>query len=219
MKYLKLIVPLAVVIALLLTVVPAFADDPFGGPPSKTSGNGSTTWGAIYIGDNGCWTGKLAAGSAMWFKADSWAGKKFQVWLDEELAGATKPSGSSVWGAANAYFWGTVPGDQWQPNSIANNPMDANMLEGYALKLYDPDNLQPNFYWPTPNMGLLTTKSGSGPGFSASHTSWANFNPDQPSHLLWNENKWVGWVYMKVYNQMIWDGTFSICTYRAPYVP
>jgi len=53
MKNMKWIIPLAVVVVLLMVALPAAADDPFGGPPSKTSGNGTTTWGAIYIG--GTW--------------------------------------------------------------------------------------------------------------------------------------------------------------------
>ena len=50
MKNMKWIIPLAVVVVLLMVALPAAADDPFGGPPSKTSGNGTTTWGAIYVG-------------------------------------------------------------------------------------------------------------------------------------------------------------------------
>lgn len=53
MKNMKWIIPLAVVVVLLMVALPAAADDPFGGPPSKTSGNGTTTWGAIYVG--GTW--------------------------------------------------------------------------------------------------------------------------------------------------------------------
>jgi hypothetical protein len=56
MKNLKWIIPLAVVVVLLMVALPAAADDPFGGPPSKTSGNGATTWGAVYVG--GTWDNK-----------------------------------------------------------------------------------------------------------------------------------------------------------------
>lgn len=56
MKHLKWLVPLAVVVLLLAIAIPAAADDPFGGPPSKTSGNGTSTWAAIYIGSD--WSNK-----------------------------------------------------------------------------------------------------------------------------------------------------------------
>lgn len=61
MKYMKYIVPLAAVILLLMIAMPAVADDPFGGPPSKTSGNGTSTWAAIYVG--GTWDNQRDANS------------------------------------------------------------------------------------------------------------------------------------------------------------
>jgi hypothetical protein len=40
------------------------------------------------------------------------------------------------------------------------------------------------------------------------------FNKFQPSHLLWYEGSWDGWVFLRVGNQMLWDGTATVCSYR-----
>jgi hypothetical protein len=45
--------------------------------------------------------------------------------------------------------------------------------------------------------------------------SWAQYNPFQPSHLLWWEGHLDGWVHARVFNQMVWEGVVSVCSYRA----
>jgi hypothetical protein len=201
-----------------------------------------------------CATVKVSAGGSKWFKLDTWwkdsSGRKLatQIWLDDELDGATQPSGSAVFGAANKYFWGTAPADGWSQNIYwGANAMDPNEINGYFMIVYDPDALQPNFAYPAPNAALLTL-GGTG-GTSRTCTSavyagqpcvkaasggpsvntgvslggllgvqtkiqGATFNRNQPSHLLWTEGGYDGWVYVRVYNQMIWDGTVSVCSYR-----
>jgi len=42
----------------------------------------------------------------------------------------------------------------------------------------------------------------------------ATFNPNQPSHLLWTEGTYDGWVFVRVWNQMIWDGRATVCSFR-----
>ena len=83
MKYLKLIVPLAIVVLMLMIALPAAADDPFGGPPSRSSGNGSTTWGAIYIANTCSAKIALPAGASRWFKFDTWKSVDTEVYVDD----------------------------------------------------------------------------------------------------------------------------------------
>lgn len=227
MRYLRVILPLLVILATLLATLPVAADDPFGGPPSKNSGDGSTTWGAIYIGDNGCWTGGMAAGAAMWFKADTWKDKHLQIFLDDRLAGAATPkgpgtaldwkiNGSAVWGAAKNYFQGKAPGAPEEANSLGNSPQEVNFKQGFAFRVYDPDSLFPNYEYNAPNMWLLTTRSARGANRrSVPSHGWGNpETPFVPNHLLWYEGAFDGWVYIKAYNQMLWNGTMTICAYR-----
>jgi hypothetical protein len=203
-----------------------------------------------------CATVKIPAGSSKWFKLDTWwksnDGSKIrtQIWLDDELDGATKPSGSAVFGAANKYYWGTAPGDGWSGNVYwGANAQEENEINGYFMIVYDPDALQPNFAFAPPNAALFTLDvSGAGSlrrsctsaayagqpcvpaskggpstptgvsltGLLGSQTkiSGATFNKFQPSHLLWTEGGYDGWVFVRVWNQMIWDGTVSVCSYR-----
>jgi hypothetical protein len=203
-----------------------------------------------------CATVKIPAGSSKWFKLDTWwkdtAGRKLrtQIWLDDELDGATKPSGKAVFGAADRYYYGTAPMDGWSTNvywgANAQNPDEIN---GYFMVVYDPEALQPNFAFAAPNAALFTLDvSGAGSlrrsctaaafagqpcvpaskggpststgvslfGMLGSQTkiSGATFNKFQPSHLLWTEGGYDGWVFVRVWNQMIWDGTVSVCSFR-----
>jgi len=83
MKYMKFIVPLAIVVLMLMIALPAAADDPFGGPPSRTSGNGGTTWAAIYVANTCSAKITLPAGSATWFKFDTWKSVDTEVYVDD----------------------------------------------------------------------------------------------------------------------------------------
>lgn len=236
-----------------------------GGVPSANSGDGTSIRKAIYIGGAwdpsrsvrtdifdtvgpkelpSCATVTVPAGVSRWFKADTWANKKLQVWLDDEKNDAKTPSGAAVWGAANGYTVGTAPGDGWSGNLADNSGGYSNgkwitgpFNEGFYMAIYDPDNLKPNFNYPAPNASILTVNVNSaasprgsgnyelgrafGGGVSVASLGaggihgYASFNPFQPSHLLWYEAKFDGWVYIRVYNQMIWDGVASVCTYRA----
>jgi hypothetical protein len=213
MKYLKVIVPLAVLAAVLLTALPAFAGDPWGGPPSKTSGNGSNTWEAMYVGDNGCYTGNLAAGSSVWFKADAWSNKHEQIWLDDELPGAKAPSGSAVFTVAK-YMQGKAPGDPKWVNAV-NDPMGMAFINGFAFSVYDHTNLVPNYKYPGPNnMWFLTAADGGSPNGKSGVHGWGVYNKFMPQHLLWYEGNFNGFIYIRVFNQMLVDGTFTLCTYR-----
>jgi len=234
-----------------------------------------------------CATTKITAGGSKWYKLDTWFRVRrgtvngtgsaddyqkvqTQIWVDDELDGATQPSGSAVFGAANRYNWGTQDNDGWTVNYSGNrgdmNPED---IQGFFMAVYGPDVLQPNYAFSPPNAWLFTLNvSGSGSlsrtctaaayagencitgataggysapaGVSAStpHTNitsesyylgnpqaataanavtvYGNFNPRQPNHLLWVEGTWDGWVFVRVINQMIWDGTATVCSYRHP---
>jgi hypothetical protein len=185
-----------------------------------------------------------------WWKSNDGSKIRTQIWLDDELDGATKPSGSAVFGAANKYYWGTAPGDGWSGNVYwGTNAQEENEINGYFMIVYDPDALQPNFAFAPPNAALFTLDvSGAGSlrrsctsaayagqpcvpaskggpstpagtsltGLLGSQTkiSGATFNKFQPSHLLWTEGGYDGWVFVRVWNQMIWDGTVSVCSYR-----
>lgn len=110
MKYMKLIVPLAIVVLMLMIALPAAADDPFGGPPSRTSGNGTTTWAAIYIA-NTC-SAKLTipgGASSRWFKFDTWKSVDTEVYVDDV----------PKFGAAYTYFNGQTGPFYNQSNQTA----------------------------------------------------------------------------------------------------
>jgi hypothetical protein len=190
-----------------------------------------------------CATFKVAAGTNMIVKLDTWSkdsqGNRIQtkVWLDDELDGAKKFSGSAVFGAANKWFIGTSNyGDGWSVNYTTprGNQQDANKVQGYVMKII-PSGLEPNMAYPPPNAEILTGGCTSavyagqscvqapsgGPSNPAGASSdyWgyqalANFNPNQPSHLLWADGNWDGWVYAQIWNQMIWDGMVTVCSFR-----
>jgi len=239
----------------------AWADDSVN-PPNSTYGywNLPTRGGDEHPYElPGCATVKIPAASSKWFKLDTWktepAGSGFnkvrtQIWVDDELDGATKPSGSAVFGAADKYFWGTAPNDPWQANVFDGyNAMDPNEINGYFMVVYDPDALQPNYAFAPPNAALFTldvSGSGSlrrscsaaayaglpcvpaskgGPSSNAGTSlagmlggmnkiNGATFDPHHPSHLAWTEGGYDGWVFVRVFNQMIWDGTATVCSYR-----
>jgi hypothetical protein len=213
-----------------------------------------------------CATVKIPAGTTKWFKLDTWtkdnADNKLrtQIWLDDELDGATKPSGSAVFGAANKYMLGTSNWDDWSATAFYGaNPQNELEVNGFWMQVYDPDVLQPNYAFPAPNAWIFTldvsgagslrrsctaaayagqpcvpaSKGGpsSNAGVSIGVTGYYNFLPDgtwvgsgvkgygvfnkfQPSHLLWYEGSWDGWVFLRVGNQMLWDGTATVCSYR-----
>lgn len=304
MKYLKLLVPVLALAALLLVAVPAMADqpgtneDPFGGLPipgcgyvqngnqwlmqdyacpggipSNKSGDGTSPRKAIYIGgiwqDVGfggkdprhskpnelanCSTVKIPAGTSRWFKADSWVfgpdGNKYsnQFWVDDELDGATKPSGSAVFGAASNYTLGLnnnspFIGNNFFGDDSNNNPQVPNGMQGFVGVVYDPTALNPNWAVKPPNAYILTLSvSGSngvrswwpgvgggvslaGAGANAAQApggssaeGYMSFNKNQPNHLLWYEANFgrPGWSFIRVYNQMIWDGTVTVCNTRV----
>jgi len=191
----------------------------------------------------GCATFKVPAGQNIAVKFDTWSkdsqGNRIQtqVWLDDELDGAKKFSGSATFGAANKWFLGTSNyGDGWSVNYTTprGNQQDANKIQGYVMKIA-PSALEPNMAYPPPNALALIGECTSavyagqscvqapsgGPsnpaGASSSYWGYqalANFNPNQPSHLLWAEGNWDGWVYLQIRNQMIWDGTVTVCSFR-----
>jgi len=244
-----------------------------------------------------CATVKIPAAGSRWFKLDTWnkkiAGQAYsggpdtfakintQIWLDDELDGATKPSGSAVFGAANKYMYGTAPDDYWSKGAFFYGAQSAGQgylhgegLEGYVMVVYGPNAMNPNFAFAPPNAwlyslnvsassgsvsrsgtaagfagqpqisaasggdsapagnsisGINTKRSSncnigsppyatSGPGFycdsSDAAATYATFNNKQPQHLLWSEGTYDGWVHLRVVNQMIWDGTVTVCSYR-----
>ncbi len=224
-----------------------------GGVPSDKSGDGTSPRKAIYIGgawdtnqsvrsDIGetpkeipaCTTLNVPAGTTRWAKADSWSNKKLQFWLDDELATAKAPSGSAVFGAADLYMSGLNGAHPRAANAFDSpstwtgyNTKTGPEIDGFVVRVYDGDNLQPNYFFDPPNARILTTNvSGSGSlrrqppnlfsGMSGvTNHGYATFNPNQPNHLLWYETHYNGWVFFRVYNQMIWDQVVSLCTYRA----
>jgi hypothetical protein len=225
-------------------IVAKFGLSPFGyawpgGVPSNKSGDGTTPRRAINIGGiwggrgdiplelSNCATLKIPAGAGRWFKLDTWSDRRVRIWLDDELDGATKPSGSSVWGAADQYMLGTAPGDGWQRNAL-NGSQSANFLEGFVMAIYDPDNLKPMWSFRPPNAAILSVNTDSaglllsGPdnisvkdATGAGVHGYGSHNPGMPNHLLWYEGRFDGWVYVLIYNQMIWDGTASVCSQRV----
>lgn len=210
-----------------------------GGVPSNKSGDGTTPRKSIYIGgawdkDGGelptCATVKIPAGSSRWFKMDTWKDFQLQVWVDDELNDATTPSGSAVFGAGDYYMLGLAPGSAWAVNAASSKgaiPEDGWVgpyTEGFVMAILDPDNMRPNYAFPPPNATLYTTNGDRDKNNlstadilgSQSIHGYGQYNWAQPSHLLWYDgNNWAGWVHAKVTNQMIWDGTVSVCSYRA----
>lgn len=176
MKYMKFIVPLAIVVLMLMIALPAAADDPFGGPPSRTSGNGSSTWAAIYIANTCSAKQTLPAGGAQWYKFDTWKSVDTEVYVDDV----------PKWGAAYNYFNGVNPvfgnsrgGDgndvrlgvrQYPPTYATKEQAQSDMWgdvgaeidHGLVARLFDPDNIQRmDYFFPTPNNSLLTTRNGT----------------------------------------------------------
>jgi hypothetical protein len=223
-----------------------------GGVPSNRSGDGSTPRKAIYIGGPwsdlypageaawelpACVTVKIPAATSKWVKADTWRNRQLIYWVDDELNDATKPSGVSVFGAANRYMYGTAPGDAWsvnenEPKDTPNSQTGINnitgpFLSGFSMAIYDPTVLGPNYYFNPPNASILTLSvSGSGSlRRSAGNVSlsglvgtvphgFAQFNVGEPQHLIWYDGNFDGWTFARVYNQMIWDAVASVCSYR-----
>lgn len=258
MKYMKFIVPLAIVAVMLMVALPAAADDPFGGPPSRTSGNGTTTWAAIYVADT-CSRQTLAAGSSRFYKADTWKSHDLVIVVDDV----------PQWGAAFNYFGYGASAYTLQPSKTQGNDNDPGgggqrppafylnkpdgtqepeNIHGFAAVVYGTEFIMdPDYYWPTPNNFLLTTRAGSRArvadtegarggygraGFSAATWStqgsvvypvlWLRNNPnklskfDGETHLLSGEmQKADGWVYSRVFNNMIWDNDSNVCTKRV----
>jgi len=218
-----------------------------------------------------CVTMKIPAGQNRWFKYDSWkwapskASKtgypiQTQVWVDDELDGATKPSGSAVFGAANLYSYGIQAWDGWSGKLDANYDSTSYSVnsgphsDGFVTWIYPPDMLQPNFQFAAPNAWIFTVNVGSSGSLSRSapgqagvsnsilcqppvsaklnfdqatglitsgiigickdNVGYAQYNPDQPSHLLFYQSQVDGWSFARVLNQMVWDGTASVCSYR-----
>jgi len=224
-----------------------------GGVPSDKSGDGSTPrkainisgpWSVLYTtGEQpwelpACTTVKIPAATSKWFKAATWKDRQLIYWVDDELNDATKPSGVAVFGAANAYMYGTAPKDAWsvneaEPKDTPNSQTSIGVisgpfLEGFAMMVYAPTALSPNNNFGPPN-GAILTLSVSGSGSlrrSQGNVSLSNivghsvpdgfglFNIGEPNHLLWFDGRYDGWTFARVYNQMIWDGTASVCSYR-----
>lgn len=226
-----------------------------GGVPSERSGDGTSPRKAINI--SGAWdparsytgevpfevptcvTIKSPAGTSRWFKAATWRNRQLMAWIDDELNDATKPSGAAVFGAADAYMWGTAPGDAWETNAFNSpswdigqtgyNRLTGPFLAGYVMAIYDPNALQPNYLHNPPNAFILTLNTSatgsirrSGPygnGVSLGSVGggphgYGQFNFGEPQHLVWYDGRFDGWAFIRVYNQMIWDGVITVCTYR-----
>jgi hypothetical protein len=188
-----------------------------------------------------CATLKVPAGTSRWLKSDTWRNKDLHIWLDDERNDATAPSGRAVFGAADAYMFGVAPGDGWSKNQFfdsGNSSITSYRyfsgpgLEGFVMAIYDPDNLKPNYYFKAPNGWILTENvSGSGSlqrsaagqpngqsnasGGAGGVHGYAQYNYAEPSHLLWYQGRFDGWAYIRVFNQMIWDGVVTVCSYRA----
>jgi len=178
---------------LLTFAAPAAADDPFGGPPTSASGNGTTTWGAIYI--NGCTAvTTFAPQVTLWFKVDAWRNHKIQIWLDDE------PRDSAA-----KFFEGS------------RHDQSPNLVNGFWLKVYPPEVLAPNYAYADQRhrADLLTTVNGIRPdGNEVNFVGMANHNPFIPEHLLWYEAVFDGWVYLRVENKMTWTANAVVCADR-----
>ena len=175
-----------------------------------------------------CATLKIPAGKARWFKLEAYDDRRTQIWLDDELDNATQASGRSTFGAADQYMLGTAPSDGWGINALRNSaPQTPNFLEGFVMAIYDPDNLKPMWAFQAPNAAILSVNTDerglllSGPdnisitdATGAGIHGYGSHNPNVTGHLLWYEGRLGGWVFVMVYNQMIWDGTASVCSQR-----
>jgi hypothetical protein len=266
MKYMKLIVPLAIVVLMLMIALPAAADDPFGGPPSRTSGNGATTWAAVYltgynsgVNSNGYYTpscnkSTFAAGSSKWFKYDTHKSYDVQVYVDDDpkfgaaldyfgfgASAYTGEPGKTLGNDDDPLAGGQAPTPfsvGWKPDGTQE---PAN-LQGFSGLIYGSWYLrQMDYYWPTPNNLLLTTRAGSRARVSDTEGSYGGYNrggasvntikvtgnpntPDQTSlrhynikmadgqtHLLSAQTRDDGWNYVRVGNNMIWDNDANVC--------
>lgn len=147
-----------------------------------------------------------------------------------------------MWGANGESPWVTNGWDiyPWSTGYQYGNPL----VDGYVMAIYDPTNMKPNYAFAPPNATLYTLaysaagsprRSCQGPGcdngrgisgtgiINPSGTNiggsqihgYGSWNKNQPSHLLWWEGVQDGWVHVRVYNQMIWDGVATVCSYRA----
>lgn len=176
-----------------------------------------------------CATLVIPAGTARWFKLETYRDRRTQIWLDDEPSGATSASGFARFGAAARYMRGTAPGDAWQVNALSNSALQTpNFLEGFVMAIYDPDNLKPFWAFRPPNAAILSVNTDArglllpGPdgvtieqATGAGVHGYANHNPNVPQHLLWYEGRFHGWVFVMAYNQMIWDGFASVCSQRV----
>jgi hypothetical protein len=176
-----------------------------------------------------CATLKVPAGTARWFKLEAYGDRRTQIWLDDELDGAKATSGRATFGAADQYMLGTAPNDGWGINSLRNSaPQTPNFLEGFVMAIYDPDNLKPMWSFRPPNAAILSVNTDerglllSGPdnisisdATGAGIHGYGSYNPNITGHLLWYEGRFSGWVFVMIYNQMIWDGTASVCSQRV----
>jgi len=230
-------------------IVAKFGMSPFGyvlpgSTPTRASGNGTSPRRAINI--SGIWgippgeglnppelancsTVRIPAGNFRWFKLEAYGDRRTRIWLNDELDGATKSSGSATFGAADRDMLGTAPGDGWQVNALSGHgDQSENFLEGFVMAVYDPDNLRPNYAFEAPNAALLSVNVDArgmllhGPDnlsvkdvTGAGIHGYGSYNPFEPAHLLWYEGQWDGWVFISVYNQMVWDGTMTVCSQRT----
>lgn len=178
---------------------------------------------------------KSPAGTSRWFKAATWRDRQLIVWLDDELNDATRPSGSAVFGAADNYMSGTASGGFWQKNAyfdgansvtgyrVATGPS----MEGYVMAIYDPDSLGPNREFDPPNAAILTLNTSGSGGLLRSKGNvslsgivgtvphgFGQYNYGEPKHLLWYDGRFDGWAFIRVVNQMVWDGVITVCSYR-----
>jgi len=317
MKHMKWFVVLAVVVMLLMVAIPAAADDPFGGPPSKTSGNGTNQLAAVYIAgtfdktnslsapslttysssepgyvnpnsfslQTGVvssygytqyptnWSAKVTvpAGGSRWFKFDTVKSRDVEIYVDDV----------PKWGAAYRYFTSqfcyngnkgvntgnggcdnadnlerigidtSEIGKWWTAtqNSQYFVPFTPQNANGFAVRLYDPDNIKRmDYFWPTPNNALLTMVGSYRPRVADSQGSYGGYirggcsplcaqwgwenqtggtyiwmDPgdrnkagDGNTHLFANKYHWDGWVYARVFNDMIWDGDVVVGTRFTP---
>jgi hypothetical protein len=209
-----------------------------GGFPSKLSGDGTSPRKAIYIA--GIWSGlnwdpielkncstvTIPAGNARWFKLETWSDRRVDIWVDDEANGAKGPSGSAQFGAADRYMEGTDPSSIWNANAL-DTSQSPNFLEGFVMAVYDPDNLKPNYAFMPPNAGILTFDADE-KGFikrgpdnvslkevtGAGIHGYGSYNPNRANHLLFYEGRFNGWVFVRVSNQMIWDGAATVCSQR-----
>ena len=175
-----------------------------------------------------CATLKIPAGKARWFKLEAYGDRRTQIWLDDEPNGATQATGYATMGAADQYMLGTAPGDDWQINALRKSaPQTPNFLEGFVMAIFDPDNLKPLWSFQPPNAAILSVNTDerglllSGPdnisiadATGAGIHGYGNYNRNVTNHLLWYEGRFSGWVFVMVYNQMVWDGTASVCSQR-----